>query len=369
MKAARAYLTTVLALGTLSGCTWGSSQTNDATMFGAQQPSTSSKIASAVTDNPVSQAIGSGFQKTTDWLTPKERVVEAPDPTSLAHDTGPVGPDLYVAMAEMHERNQNTEAAVVQYNKALAAYPKHLGALLGKARFHDRRDEFHAAIELYHQAVAAHPNNATAHNDLGLCYARQGRYQEALAALGQATQLEPKQALYRNNIATVLVELNRHSEALEHLTAAHGRATAHYNLGYMLYQRGQHSQAAEQFTLALRANPRMEAANQWLAQINAATQASHTQAPRATAPVQTAAVPARTPVQPLRTLPSSPNATTTPLPNTAPRYEQPQSLPVPLGSIQPLQQPARYNGTGDVVPVSGEMPAEPAILPASFDAE
>ena len=85
----------------------------------------------------------------------------------------------------------------------------------------------------------------------------------------QAVALRPQHALYRNNLASVLVVLGRTDEAYAQLAAVHGKAVAHYNLGYMLQRRGSKDLAVAQFELALAADPSLEAAQQWLAALQA----------------------------------------------------------------------------------------------------
>jgi tetratricopeptide (TPR) repeat protein len=269
-------MTTALALGLLGGCSWSDQPPAD--VFGASpQPSglfgaedagsdASSSLAESLTDNPVSRAIGSGFAKVASWMEPPDTTT-VPDPTSLAFDSGEPGPDLHVAMARLEEQAQNYKGAAEQYAQALQLNPNYLPALLGSARLYDRQGNFAQAIELYRQAVERHPESATALNDLGLCHARQGQYQLSAAALQKAVRLAPEEPLYRNNLATVLIELGNTEAAFRHLAAAHGRATAHYNLGYLLYQRDKPQQAAEQFRLALREEPSLDAARQWLAKL------------------------------------------------------------------------------------------------------
>lgn len=274
MKAAFAHTMIALSLG---GCALGSSP--PANVFGgaARQdamavasdagPGASNSFTETLTDNPVSRAVSSGFAKAAAWMTSEPQPPQAPDPTSLAFDSGEPGPDLYVAMARLEEQGHNYQGAAEHYAQALQLDPNHLTALLGNARLYDRQGNFAEAIKLYRKAVEQHPESAVALNDLGLCRARQEQYQRSAAALQQAVRLAPDEPLYRNNLATVLVELGNTEAAFQHLAAVHGRATAHYNLGYLLHQRGQRQQAAEQFRLALREEPTLEAARQWLTKL------------------------------------------------------------------------------------------------------
>lgn len=187
----------------------------------------------------------------------------ARDPISLSHKSGPPKPEFYVSVARLEERAGNVAAAREHYQKALDMDPEHQGARLGMARFCDRQGELAEATRHYVAAVKRYPNDASALNDLGLCYARQDLFQESAATLEKAVALQPDRVLYRNNLATVLVELNRIDDALSHLEVVHGKAVAHYNLGFLLNNRGQKREALEQFERAVAADPKFEAARSW----------------------------------------------------------------------------------------------------------
>jgi tetratricopeptide (TPR) repeat protein len=168
-----------------------------------------------------------------------------------------------------------------QYQAALKDKPDHLAALLGYAQLKERAGNPEEALQLYQRAVKSHPQEASVHNNIGLCYARQNRLDEALAAMSRAIQMEPKNRLYRNNIATVLVDQGRIREAFDHLREAHGDAAAHYNLGYLLNKKGQTQPAMEQFALALKADPSLDAARRWVDYLQATTAPAQSAKPAA----------------------------------------------------------------------------------------
>jgi tetratricopeptide (TPR) repeat protein len=176
-----------------------------------------------------------------------------------------------VAIAELYVRADKLAEADQQYQLALKEKPDYLPALLGYAELKDRQGKSEEALQLYQRAIKAYPQQAAVHNNIGLCYARQGRLDEALVAMNHAIQLEPKNILYRNNIASVLVDQNRAHEAFAHLREVHGEAAACFNLGYLLNKKGQTQAAMQQFALALRADPSMDRARQWLDYLQRAT--------------------------------------------------------------------------------------------------
>ncbi len=188
------------------------------------------------------------------------------DAISLSKKPKP-NPELLTALGRLHEQARNPQAAEKQYLAALKLDSKYVPAHLALARLYDRQNRFPQAVHHYRQAVALQPQTPAIHNDLGICLARAGQMQQAAQALQQAVKLAPKQPRYRNNLATVLVRLGHPQEALKHLQAVHAPDVAAYNLGYLLAQAGRPQQAAGYFQMALRANPQMQAARQWLAHL------------------------------------------------------------------------------------------------------
>ncbi len=249
-----------LSWAAASGCTAFPSlrqpaQTNP---LASSQPGPMTKFTNAVAGSSFGKSVSKALQ------TAKKRPAPKNDPTALATGINPTKPSDYVAMGENLESSGDAEGARRMFHKALEMEPHHLAALIGLGRHFDRQGQLERASEHYLEATKYHPKEAVAFNDLGLCYARQRRYDDAVKALNRAIALEPDSALYRDNIAMVLVAQGRTAEALAHMTDAHGPAIAHYNLGYLLTKRGLNDAALEQFQRALKFNPSMEEAREWV---------------------------------------------------------------------------------------------------------
>ncbi len=142
--------------------------------------------------------------------------------------------------------------------------PTDLRVLLGYARLKDRLGHPDEALNLYRQAVKAHADEASVYNNLAVHYAHLGMLPLAATAMQRAIRLQPKDVKYRNNAATVLMQLGRPQDAFLQLCAVHDEASAHYNLGFLMVKLGQRQSAALQFSLALRMNPSLAQARQWL---------------------------------------------------------------------------------------------------------
>jgi tetratricopeptide (TPR) repeat protein len=232
----------------------------------AQQMTTSTEHSWS---ESITSPIKKGLDKLGRALNPKPAGTVAAIPTaeddavSLKNDAKP-GPDLFVALARLYQQAGKMPEAELQYQMALKEKPNHLPAMLGYAQLKEVVGKPGDAIQLYQRAVKAYPRQASIYNNLGMCLARQSRLDEAAAAMNRAVELEPKNPLYRNNIATVLVDQGKPRAALDHLLAVHSAGVANYNMGYLLNKKGQSQAAVQYFAAALKADPSLVAARQWL---------------------------------------------------------------------------------------------------------
>lgn len=232
--------------------------------FAAQNPPPTSQPEAPAPQDGGGHSLYASMRKATgavsDALTVQPRVTPAADPVSLASQPANVGPDLHYHAARMYEGQQNLPASITHYEQALAVAPNDIRTLLGYARLLDRQENLAGAEQLYRRAIELQPENTSALNDLGMLYARHGQFAHAAQVLEQAVAIQPTDQRYRNNLASVLVDVGNEQAALSHLTAVHGDAIAHYNLGYLLSQRQQNERAADHLRQALNLNPYFEPA-------------------------------------------------------------------------------------------------------------
>jgi tetratricopeptide (TPR) repeat protein len=193
------------------------------------------------------------------------------DSIALNNPAGPPTPELFIAMAQISERQGNVPEARHDLQHALAMWPNDIELLRAAARMEDRVGNLPVAESLYHRAVTANPQHPGALNDYGLCLAREGKLEQSVQTLEQAVYLQPDRPLYRNNAATVLVEMRDDQRALAHLSSVHAPAEANYNLGQLLVERNRPQDAAKYFQAALGIDPAMQPARTALAQINVGT--------------------------------------------------------------------------------------------------
>ena len=195
--------------------------------------------------------------------------------------------NLKCSLAEIEMRRNNFPLAAKRYQEALDIDENHAQARLGIARAEDQRNRPNVAIRHYKQFIKENPENPAGFNDIGLCYARMKNYSAAVAALNRAIELKPLDELYRNNIAIVYVKANRISDAFHQLSEVHPNSIANYNLGYLLTQNNDYVGAEKAFELALKDDPQMSQARDWLYALRAEPgQSRPSQSPQQRAPTQ-----------------------------------------------------------------------------------
>ncbi|RCS54234.1 hypothetical protein DTL42_03545 [Bremerella cremea] len=249
--------------------------------FAGEEPSSGNSITSAF------KKAGSSI---TGFFTPAPNPVHAAhepkvaddDPISLSNMPDEVNAEVYMNAARMMENGRNFEAAERQYKTCLEKFPKHRVALISYGRLLHRSNRLEESLTIYEKAAKYHPEDAIICNDMGLCLARMGRKEEAMGNFHKATVIAPEDPRYRNNLAMVLVEAGRNEEALSQLVYAHGDAKGQYNLGFLLYRKGDTARAASAFQNALAADATLKPAEEMLRRI----QSEQPSLPQMAAPAQ-----------------------------------------------------------------------------------
>ena len=271
-------------------------------------------------------SVKGGWDKFTHAMIPESRVTPAPDATALATPAKP-GPELYVAIGRVAEQQGKFDQAEEQYQRAIGLSPKHLGALMAMARLRDRQNRFDEAMQFYHRALQAYPKEAGIFNDLGLCLAKRQMYPDSITAMRKAIQLQPQKPLYHNNLASVLVETGDMEGAYAKLRAVHEEPEAYYDLGYLMFLKGNRKAATALFTKALQEKPSLTEARLFLEKLGPLPAAQ----PRYSQPVNRPTPPPPGPVgQPYyQQQPVNQPAPQPPSPVAQPYYPQPVNQPAP----------------------------------------
>jgi Flp pilus assembly protein TadD len=314
------------------------------------------------TEGSFGDNIKNGWNKFVQSVTPSPRAAAAPDATALATPAKP-GPELYVAIGQVAEQQGKFDQAEEQYLHALKLNAKDLGALMAMARLRDRQNRFDESLQYYHQAIKTRPKEACVLNDLGLCLARRQMYPDAIAALRKAVQLQPQKPLYHNNLASVLVETGDMEGAYTQLRAVHDEPEAYYDLGYLMFLKGNRQAAAALFTKALQEKPSLKEARIFLERLGPVSPAQSQGPPRFPQPANQPGPP--NPVAPPRfqdaaVQPSYPDLTAGPRypqPPVQPQYAEPSRPPPPVDGRQ------NYPPSGPEIPGASSVPQLPPTMP------
>ena len=206
--------------------------------------------------------VGSAFKNAAKAVTPKPKLQDTDDPTTLASKMKPFSAETHAAYARLSETNGDLTQAERHYQEALKLDSRCTAAMLGIARLNHRQGKLDAAAEGYRQVAQLTPDDPVPLNELGLCYSQMGQSDQSVAALQAAVQRKPDSLLYRNNLASVLVDAKRPEEAVEQLRSTHGEAKARYNVAVLLYRRGENQAAEQYFAQAAQIDPNLTAARE-----------------------------------------------------------------------------------------------------------
>jgi protein O-mannosyl-transferase len=145
------------------------------------------------------------------------------------------------------------------WSHALSVTSRNHEAHNGLARALARRGQMDAAIAQYEEALAIKPDYVEAHNNLGNVLAGRGEHAAAITQYRMALRIKPDHAEAHNNLALALADGGQVDAAIAHYEKALALeprfAEAHYNLGNALAGRGQADLAAAEYEQALAVRP------------------------------------------------------------------------------------------------------------------
>jgi tetratricopeptide (TPR) repeat protein len=165
--------------------------------------------------------------------------------------------------------------AVDHYEQALRTRPDYAWAHFSLGEALVRLGRVPEGIEQYQEALRISPENADAQNNLGAALAGAGRMPEAIEHFQQVVRLRPDDADAHNNLGAALAQVGHLPEAIDQFTLAvqlkPDDAETHANLGFALEQAGRVPEAIAQYKLAVRLEPDLNAVQQRLARLRAAS--------------------------------------------------------------------------------------------------
>lgn len=142
------------------------------------------------------------------------------------------------------------------------------------ARSAAEADESDVAIQQFEAAINQSPDNSELLNDYGVLLHRQGDYAKAEAVLLRARMVDASNARVVMNLAATVAQQGRESEAINLYKSVVGPAVANYNLGVMLVEKGRFDTAHKYFSMALKLDPKLAAAEQFIKSLDRAEKAA-----------------------------------------------------------------------------------------------
>ncbi len=104
--------------------------------------------------------------------------------------------------------------AVADCHAAATLNPQNTEILLECGSMQLQQQQFDAAVSTFQKAVAADPNNAHGHHQLGIAYMRRGTFQAAIASLSRAIELDPNYAIPYMMRGLAYLRMNDRARAL-----------------------------------------------------------------------------------------------------------------------------------------------------------
>ena len=180
-----------------------------------------------------------------------------------------VADQFFASALRHHQRGQLAEAESL-YRKALAAEPRHTGALHFAGLAALQKGANQDAVALIEQSLALR-DDAQAHYHLGLAFAGLHRFEECAAQNRCAIALQPTFIDAHTNLGNALKALGKLDEAeacFRHVVDANPKlAAAHYNLANLLVDKRESDAAICAYGRALAVDPSHLSARQNLATV------------------------------------------------------------------------------------------------------
>src|SRR5262245_22500013 len=166
----------------------------------------------------------------------------------------------------------NVDAAIIEFTRALSLYPQYLRALDDMGALYLKLDRLDEAISTFTQAVSLNPRHYAARLNLGVAYNRQGKHAEAIQVLDILVKERPSFSKARVQFAEALIASRQTDAAAEQLRLAladkglenSARANAHLSLGFLLNREERYSAAVKELEKAIEINPEVARAHMYI---------------------------------------------------------------------------------------------------------
>jgi tetratricopeptide (TPR) repeat protein len=121
------------------------------------------------------------------------------------------GSAVFAAPGDAVERNAagtklldqgKIEAAIAEFEKAVAVDPTYIPAQLNLGYGYERANRIDDAVNVYRKTITLDPSSFFAHNNLGVLYDRKGLYDQAIAEFQNALKARPGDPMTQKNLET-----------------------------------------------------------------------------------------------------------------------------------------------------------------------
>lgn len=195
-----------------------------------------------------------------------------------------LSPRVKLASATFLEQRGARDEARQRYEELLAVDAKSVDAVLGLARLDQVAGRTAEAESGFQRAVRMENSSSRTLDALGQFYVDQKRWPDAISTLQRASTAAPNDKTVRFHYAVALAKSGQIRDAIPLFRSTLDPAAVHYNIGLVLHERGDLAGAEEEFSQALLDNPRLQPAQQWLADVRREREQEATQThPRHTA--------------------------------------------------------------------------------------
>lgn len=198
----------------------------------------------------------SGCQSTGNWQLPGMSLARKAE---LKHPE-----EMHLAYGRYSEQNGDVAKARESYETVLEENQKSVDAILGLARLDLLGGRPEQAERRFKEAMSVAPSSAEAIEATGQFYLSQERYDEAVQVLTRGVELAPANRRMRQRLAIALARQGNLTAAEAHFVEAVGDAEADYNIGLILYERGDSVQAEQRLLSAVMKKPSLAQAQHWL---------------------------------------------------------------------------------------------------------
>jgi tetratricopeptide (TPR) repeat protein len=183
-----------------------------------------------------------------------------------AKDPKPTAPTHFAA-GQLAESQGATGQAILQYQRAAVADPRHLPSFYRLGVLYAQAQAYPDAIHAWNHYLKVSGNDATAWSNLGYCHELAAQLLKAEEAYRQGIARDAKSKPCRINYGLMLARLGREEDAITQLQFVLPPAQVHYNLASVYEQQGRKTDAVQHYQRAIELAPDLVEARERLAKL------------------------------------------------------------------------------------------------------